>query len=100
MIESLFSSNKFREVKEAFVDKYGKPSDDSSKVLQNPFGATYKQERFFWRGKQMKISLYKFSDSDSSYGGGPNYNLDQSAVYIVSNAPYQVFVEEKKNPLD
>ena len=48
----------------------------------------------------MKISLYKFSDSDSSYGGGPNYNLDQSAVYIVSNAPYQVFVEEKKNPLD
>jgi len=58
-----FPSSSFSDVKDVFVEKYGKPTLDQTGEVQTGFGVKYQQEMMTWIGEKVTILLQKYSST-------------------------------------
>lgn len=74
------SSDNFHALNEAVMEKYKKPVNQNSEVVQNAFGAKFRNEKYTWKDAASLIEIYKYS-------GG---TLEKSSIN------YQLIIGEKK----
>lgn len=69
-----FEPSEFDAISSAMKEKYGKPSNSDEHVVQNRYGAKYKNERYIWATPGGMVSVDKY------FG-----KIDESAVTLTSN---------------
>jgi hypothetical protein len=63
-----FQTSDYAVMREAFVAKFGKPSEASTSVYKNAYGASFEFETATWKGATMAVILSQYSRSASSSG--------------------------------
>jgi hypothetical protein len=56
-----FESGKFPTMRDAFVERYGKPTSTENIPMQTSMGAKYENQRILWEGKTIVIRLDRYS---------------------------------------
>lgn len=75
----------FKRIVSAYKSKYGKPSFEKTKILQNRMGATFKSKEIEWILKDGKILIKERARK-----------YDEMAIYIISKDFDKVSKKEKK----
>lgn len=86
-IEIHLTSHDYKDVKLAFIQKYGSPSSKDDKSYQNGFGARWTGEVVYWKSGTQEVAL---SEGAGNGPGQDSHSIasDASAVFIdVGNMP-------------
>jgi hypothetical protein len=57
----LFPSANFYQIKTAFVERYGEPTERRTQEIQNRMGARFENELLEWKGEKVLIDLRRYS---------------------------------------
>jgi hypothetical protein len=57
MVTSSFDADRYPQMREVFVEKYGQPHLTQSATVQNKMGAQFAQETLHWEGPRIAITL-------------------------------------------